>query len=273
MAPSLFLGDAMDLADEILRQSILFIVSFAANLFASVSGGGAGFVQFPLLILLGLPFATALGTHKVAVVFLGVGALLRKRRSGGRFVFDRQVALIMTLLGAPAVVMGSLIIIKIPSHIAEVVLGVITIAAGIYSFFKKSFGSVSDPNRSALRLLAGSLAVILIGLFSGSLSSGAGLFATMTLVGIFRLDLKSAILHSMVFVATLWNAIGAVTVGMATSIHWHWIPVMVVATLMGSYLGTTLLIKLPVKRVKLIFSMVAVLSGLMLIYAAFTRGS
>lgn len=68
--------------DEVIRQGILFAVSFFANLFASVSGGGAGFVQFPLLILLGLPFATALGTHKVAVVFLGIGALAKQRRSG-----------------------------------------------------------------------------------------------------------------------------------------------------------------------------------------------
>ncbi len=261
----------MGIADEIVRQAILFAVSFAANLFASVSGGGAGFVQFPLLILLGLPFATALGTHKVAVVFLGVGALLRKRRSGGRFEFDRQVAFVMTFVGAPAVVLGSLIIIRIPAHAAEVILGFITIAAGIYSFLKKSFGSGSNEPRSRLRLLAGTLAIIVIGLFSGSLSSGAGLFATMALVGIFRLDLKSAILHSMVFVATLWNAIGAVTVGMATSIHWQWIPVMIAATLSGSYLGTTLLIKLPTKWVKLVFSMVAVFSGLMLIYASYAK--
>ena len=31
--------------DEIIRQSILFVVSFAANLMASVSGGGAGFTE------------------------------------------------------------------------------------------------------------------------------------------------------------------------------------------------------------------------------------
>lgn len=55
--------------EEIVNQSLLFLVTFVANLFASVSGGGAGFIQFPMLILLGLPFATALGTHKVAVVF------------------------------------------------------------------------------------------------------------------------------------------------------------------------------------------------------------
>lgn len=259
------------MTDEIIKQIILFAVSFLANLFASVSGGGAGFVQFPLLILLGLPFATALGTHKVAVVFLGIGALAKQRRAHGAFRFDPQVALVMTLLCIPAVVSGSLIIVKIPSHLAEIVLGCITIAAGIYTFLKKSFGGQALEHRSRQRLILGTLTMILIGLFSGSLSSGAGLFATLTLVGIFGLDLKSAILHTMVFVATLWNAVGAVTIGMVTSIHWHWIPTMIVATLAGSYLGTTLLIKLPVKAVRVIFSMVAILSGSILIFAAFNK--
>ena len=87
---------------EILDEIILFSVSFIANLFASVSGGGAGFVQFPLLILMGLPFAEALGTHKVAVIFLGVGALSKKKSEHGKFNLDRQIALLMLFIGRNA---------------------------------------------------------------------------------------------------------------------------------------------------------------------------
>ncbi len=256
--------------DEIIKQSLLFIGTFAANLFASVSGGGAGFVQFPLLIFLGLPFATALGSHKVAVVFLGIGALAKKRRMrDDSFSLDKQVGIIMTLLCIPAVVSGSLIIVKVPTHQAEIILGFITIAAGIYSFFKKSFGSQRLENRSLTRTIIGAICLIIIGMFSGSLSSGAGLFATLTLVGVFGLDLKNAIFHTMIFVATIWNGVGAVTIGMVASIHWHWIPTMIVATILGSYFGTSLMIKLPVKTVKMVFSLVSVFSGVMLVYAAY----
>lgn len=41
-------------------------------------------------------------------------------------------------------------------------------------------------------------------MFSGSLSSGAGLFATLTLVGVFGLELKRAIMHTMI----LWLQYG-----------------------------------------------------------------
>ncbi|MEB3323332.1 MAG: hypothetical protein VKI81_10965 [Synechococcaceae cyanobacterium] len=41
---------------------------------------GAGLVQLPVLILLGLPFPVALATHKLASVALGIGPTLRHAR-------------------------------------------------------------------------------------------------------------------------------------------------------------------------------------------------
>lgn len=251
-----------------MTEVILFAVSFGANLFASVSGGGAGFVQFPLLIIMGLPFAAALGTHKVAVVFLGLGVLAKKLGNKSAFNLDRQIALIMLLVGCPAVVAGSLIIVNMPARPAEITLGLITIASGIYSLCKKQFGSEPIENRSRLRNICGTLAIMAVGLFSGSLSSGAGLFATLSLVLIFGLELKRAILHTMVFVGTIWNLVGAVTIGSVTAIYWPWVPILIIATFLGSFLGTTLLIKLPVKVVRIIFSMVSMGSGAALIAAA-----
>ncbi len=251
---------------EIADELILFTFTFLANLLASVSGGGAGFVQLPLLILMGLPFATALGTHKVSVVFLGIGALAKQRHT--HLDLDRQVALIMLFIGCPSVALGSLIIINVPDTVGEILLGIITVAAGIYTLFKKEFGAAALPFRSVKRTIAGALCLCVIGLMSGSLSSGAGLFATMSLVMVFGLELKRAILHTMVFVAAIWNLVGAFTIGAVAAIYWHWIPVMILASFSGAYCGTTLLIKLPSSAVKVIFSCVAVFSGLLLLYTA-----
>ncbi|HSH84442.1 MAG TPA: TSUP family transporter, partial [Guyparkeria sp.] len=66
----------MELADQI----ILFVIALIANLFSAFSGGGAGLIQLPVLIFLGLPFAIALATHKVASVALGIGATVRHLR-------------------------------------------------------------------------------------------------------------------------------------------------------------------------------------------------
>jgi len=256
--------------EEIIKQAILFCVTFVANLFASVSGGGAGFIQFPMLILLGLPFATALGTHKVAVVFLGIGAI-SKKKFDPTFKFDKTVSIIMLMAGCTSVVAGSVIIVSVPSDIAQIVLGFIVIASGIYTLVKKSFGATNLENRSKLRTIIGTICIILVGLFSGSLSSGAGLFATLTLAGVFGLELKRAIMHTMIFVATIWNAVGAVTVGALTEIHWQWVPAMIIAAFTGAYIGTTLLTNLPTKKVKFIFSIVSILSGVILIAEGYLK--
>lgn len=69
----------MDLVEHLL----LLLVSFAANALSAFAGGGAGLIQLPALIFLGLPFGIALATHKVASVALGIGATLRHLREGG----------------------------------------------------------------------------------------------------------------------------------------------------------------------------------------------
>ena len=57
---------------------LLFIVSIISNVFSAFSGGGAGVIQLPAILLLyEMPFITALASHKVATVALGVGATLK----------------------------------------------------------------------------------------------------------------------------------------------------------------------------------------------------
>ena len=61
---------------ELLLQMGLAITAVVANALSAFAGGGAGLVQLPALILLGLPFAMALATHKIASVALGLLSLI-----------------------------------------------------------------------------------------------------------------------------------------------------------------------------------------------------
>ena len=64
----------------VFEQILLFIISLLANAFSAFAGGGAGLLQLPVLIFLGLGFSVALATHKLATVALGIGATLRHVR-------------------------------------------------------------------------------------------------------------------------------------------------------------------------------------------------
>ncbi|MDA3868748.1 MAG: sulfite exporter TauE/SafE family protein, partial [Gammaproteobacteria bacterium] len=41
------------------EQILIFTLSLVANTFSALSGGGAGLIQLPVLIFLGLPFGVA----------------------------------------------------------------------------------------------------------------------------------------------------------------------------------------------------------------------
>ncbi len=80
------------------EQLIIFVISLFANLFSALSGGGAGLIQLPALIFLGLPFGLALATHKVATIALGIGATARHLKDNK---IERDFALVMITAGLP----------------------------------------------------------------------------------------------------------------------------------------------------------------------------
>lgn len=127
---------------DLTGQTVLFITAVVANFFSALSGGGVGLIQFPILIFLGLSFATALATHKIASVFLGVGAILRHLRESQ---LERRACIIILAAGIPGVILGASLILHAPEKPALITLGVLTISLGIYSIFKPSLGIEHTP--------------------------------------------------------------------------------------------------------------------------------
>jgi len=94
-----------------LEHVMLFLVSLVANFFSAFSGGGAGLIQLPVLIFLGLPFAVALATHKVASVALGIGATIRHLREEP---LERHLVTPILVFGLPGVIVGANVILNVP---------------------------------------------------------------------------------------------------------------------------------------------------------------
>ena len=184
----------MGLFDQIL----LFIISLVANLFSALAGGGAGLLQLPALLFLGLPFGTALATHKVASVFLGVGATARHLKSS---TFDWKFSVFILVMGLPGVVLGASLILQLDGRIAQGLLGLLTLALGVYSWIKPQLGQLTVlKNRTLFGYVIGGGILFWIGVLNGSLTSGSGLFVTLWLVRWFGLDYKTAVAYTLVLV-------------------------------------------------------------------------
>ncbi|HHJ34132.1 MAG TPA: sulfite exporter TauE/SafE family protein [Gammaproteobacteria bacterium] len=246
------------------EQLLIFIISLIANLFSALSGGGAGLIQLPALLFLGLPFGLALATHKVATIALGLGATARHLKDNR---IERDFALIMILAGVPGVVIGASFILQVPDQMAKLALGLLTIMLGIYSFFSPQLGQAYQvKNRHLKGYIIGALVLFIIGILNGSLTSGTGLFVTLWLIRWFGFDYKLAVAYTLVFVGLFWNASGAVTLGILGDIYWAWVPALLLGSAIGGYFGAHLSIVKGNRVIKRSFEVVTLLIGLKLVF-------
>jgi hypothetical protein len=243
---------------------ILLVASFIANWFSALSGGGAGLIQFPMLIFLGLPFGVALATHKVASVFLGVGAIFRHMRESH---LERNFSLIILGAGLPGVVLGAVSILHVPPAWATLALGVLTLALGLYSVFKPTLGMEFAPkNRSGHGLLVGMAGLFVVGFLNGSITSGTGLFLTLWLIRHFGLDYKRAVAYTLILCGLIWNGTGAVVLGTIGTVAWGWMPALLVGSIVGGYLGSHVAIRRGNRWIKRAFEITTIAIGIKLIF-------
>lgn len=218
-----------------LEQLGLLLLGFTASFFSALAGGGAGLLQFPALILLGLSFAAAVATHKVAVVALGVGSTLRHVREGG---LDWRFLGLMIVLGLPGVVAGTRIALSIPDRPGTIAFGFVNIGLGLYSIFRPQLGLALEPrNRSGPGLWIGCAMVFVVGWITGLVPSGPGVFTTLLMLRWFGYDYRRAVAITMIMVGLFWNSAGAITAGLTGPVAWAWIPALVAGGVIGGYAG------------------------------------
>jgi len=244
---------------------ILLLVSFLANAFSAFVGGGAGLLQLPVLLFLGLPFSTALATHKIATIALGIGATLRHARERN---LELAFSVIILASGIPGVILGANLILYIPDDLASLSLGILTMGLGLFSWLSPALGQqFQQKHRSLPGYIIGSFVIFFIGILNGSLTSGTGMFVTLWLVYWFGLDYKSAIAYTLVLVGLFWNGSGALTLVLQTEVKWDWLPVLLVGSIAGGYVGAHMSIVKSNKMIKRVFEVVTILVGAKLIYS------
>jgi hypothetical protein len=226
-------------SDHSLFKSIfIFLISFFSNTFSAISGGGAGLLQLPALILSGVPYYQALASHKLATVALGIGGSLRNYKSLGN---DIGVAWLILIFGMPGVVLGSSLVEFISVKYLYLFLGIMSILLAFYSFYKPDLGLSSGDNKlnlvNKIRFL---IFIFLIGILNGSISSGTGLFVTLLLIKTFKMDFLRAISLTFFTVGIFWNFIGAVFLAKIGSVPSNILILLIIGSFTGGYFGAHL---------------------------------
>ena len=223
---------------SLFKNIYIFLISFFSNTFSAISGGGAGLLQLPALILSGVPYYQSLASHKLATVALGIGGSLRNYKSLGN---DISVAWQILIFGLPGVILGSSIVEYISEKYLYLILGIISILLAFYSFLKPDLGLSSGNNKLYLvhkiRFL---IFIFLIGILNGSISSGTGLLVTILLIKTFEMDFLRAISLTFFTVGIFWNFIGAVFLTKIGSVPSNILIILIIGSFTGGYFGAHL---------------------------------
>jgi hypothetical protein len=252
-----------DIDYSFYKSIYIFFISLFSNTFSALSGGGAGLLQLPALILSGVPYYHALASHKLATVALGIGGSLRNYKS---LKNDIHVAWQILIFGLPGVIFGATIVEFISEQYLFLFLGVFSILLAIYSFFKSDLGLLPrDKEPNLIKKIIFIFFIFLIGILNGSISSGTGLLVTILLIKTFGMDFVRAISLTFFTVGIFWNFIGAVFLSKIGSVPSNILILLILGSFTGGYLGAHLSNLKGNSLVKKSFTIVCLFVGISLI--------
>ena len=247
----------------------IFLISFFSNTFSAISGGGAGLLQLPALILFGVPYYQALATHKLATVALGLGGSLRNYKSLRNDIF---IAWQILIFGLPGVILGASIVEFVSEQYLYLFLGVISILLAIYSFFESDLGiSSGNHELNLIHKIRFLIFIFLIGILNGCISSGTGLLVTILLIKTFGMDFLRAISLTFLTVGIFWNFTGSVFLIKVGSIPLNILVLLIIGSFTGGYFGAHLSKIRGNKLIKKTFTLVCLFVGASLLIKSILR--
>jgi len=259
-----FLNSYINQDLSIVRQFMIFIISYLSNLFSSIAGGGSGLIQLPALILFGIPYYKALAVHKIATVALGIGGSIRNYKN-----LEKNYLIIFQLIifGIPGVMLGTIIVKLISDEYLYLLLAIFTIILGIYSFIKPNLGLMPIQKKiDVLTYLKFNSLAFIVGILNGSISSGTGLLVTILLIQTFGLDFLRSISITFLTVGIFWNAAGAIALSQIGSLPLDILSILILGSFLGGYCGAHLSNLKGNKFIKKLFTCLCFLIGLTLIF-------
>ena len=248
---------------------ILCPLIFLATFIDSIAGGG-GLISLPAYLFVGLPIHTALGTNKLTASTGLTTAVLNYLR-GGFVDFSAAVSgSIFALMGS---FIGTWLALSLSPRVLQISLMIILPFVGIFTLVRqgaktKQGGETSGkagsgetgpgPLNFRLKIVICSLMGLVFGCYNGFFGPGTGMFMTLILSGLVRLDLvKSAgttrVINFSSNIASMitWMINGKIFFPVA-------VPCMICAAA-GAFFGSRMAIKGGKRFIRPVLALVAVL--------------
>jgi uncharacterized membrane protein YfcA len=241
---------------------LTFGVSFLASILSGISGGGAGFIMMPYLILLGLTPQQALATSKLQSLGISIGAITA---FNGKNLVSRKLIWPLIIITTISAVGSSLLVPKLDGMLFGKAVGVLLIVLVPTLFINKA--AFLPGNRSTKWLTFGYIAFTVFTILQTLM--GAGLGSMIVLVLMFLFGLRALEAQATKRIAQIVQAVimfvMLVAQGMVVFSHGA---SGFAGSVAGCYIGTHIAIKKDDKLIKVVLAFTMLISGIALLWPA-----
>jgi len=213
----------------------LCLAAFAAGFVDAVVGGG-GLIQIPAMLILlpGVPVATAIGTTKIPS-FCGTSLAAHQYSRKVQLVPKR--ILLMMAIASPLAFLGSHALTLVSNAFMKPMLLVILIGVALYTYSKKNFGSHTEQEHTELAHVIYAVAIsAVIGFYDGFVGPGSGSFLILAFITFLGYDFLRASAYAK-FVNLSTNIGSIVLFALAGRILYAYALPMAAANAVGGVLG------------------------------------
>lgn len=238
------------------------MINFIAAILSGASGGGSGIISTPLMVLLGLPPATAIATAKFGGFGMSLGSSSRFFKEK---MTDKRTVIIFSAVGGIAAAIGSLLLVQFSSHSDQLqkIMGITILLVGIPMLYIRNAGLVPKDRPLWLK----SIGILLLGIgvmLQVALGSGIGSLQLIVLISCFGM---TALVASATrrFMQLTVASVSLIIFMISGLVDYQYGMVVFVTALSGGYIGTHIAIKKGNKFVVNLFAAISALMALQLI--------
>ena len=240
---------------------VIIIVGLFTGFYGTISGGGA-LLTIPALIFVGLPPQIAVATNRFAWLGIGTTGIYR-------FAKDKKVLFNigwpLAIFAAAGSLIGATLLLQIQEDLLQKIIAILLILIAIVAIIKKDldFSKIKfKPSKN--KKIIGYILSFVVGLYGGFFGAAWATFFTCILIFCFGLTfLESAGTRKIAGMAYSLVAI-AIFIYFG-KIHFIYAILLFITQGIGSYLGASYAIHKGENFAKIIFIIVAIISGIKLL--------
>ena len=229
-----------------------------------LAGGGAGLIETPLLLLMGIPPQTVVASRKFSAIG-GHSVASYQFQKAQKIRWD--VAVVLTIISIISSVIGAMVMVRISTAHLHVIIASMMLFAVPFIFLNKSFGLKKQRKNTRYKVLGYSCNVVIY-IIDAISAVGGGIISSLTLIYFMGLTYLQ--------VSAIRRVVGLATAITVSVVYWYYGLIdwfigfsLMLGGMFGSYFGVRLALKKGNVFMKGVFLVFVLISAVKILLSSF----